>query len=80
MGQCPCQIKRTVNTFQLLWRLAEQAGLRAILLAKIVALQQTEPDLYEQLRDLPYLLRDLEEHYRQRELPEEEIANDSAKE
>jgi hypothetical protein len=80
MGQCPCQIKRTVNTFLLLWRLAEQAGLRAILLAKIVALQQTEPDLYEQLRDLPYLLRDLEEHYRQRELPEKEIANDSAKE
>ncbi len=51
MGESPRQIKRTVNSFLLLWRLAANAGLRAILLAKIVALQQSEPGLYELLRD-----------------------------
>lgn len=62
-------MKRTVNVFLLLWRLAEarvgrlQGWIRPIRLAKVVALQHVEPDLYEILRETPRLLRSLEEHF-----------------
>ncbi|MEZ4701535.1 MAG: SUMF1/EgtB/PvdO family nonheme iron enzyme [Rhodothermales bacterium] len=71
MGESPRQVKRTVNTFLLLWKLASRAGLGAVRLAKIVAIQQIEPELYEQLRRMPHLMRDLEAYYRHLEHPED---------
>ena len=68
LGGNPRRVKRTVNVFLLLWRLAEaraerlQGKIRPVRLAKVVALQHIVPDLYEILRETPRLLRDLEDH------------------
>ena len=73
MGGSPRQVKRTVNTFQLLWRLAEkrkeskhpeQQYILPIRLAKVVAIQQLSPPLYERLRETPRYLRELEIYFR----------------
>jgi formylglycine-generating enzyme required for sulfatase activity len=71
LGGNPRQVKRTINVFLLLWGLAQtrsQVGavrpnLHPVRLAKIVAIQQTAPDLFEELKRNPLLLRDLERYY-----------------
>ena len=71
LGDNPRQIKRTVNTFLMLWKLAEkrkaklQERVKPIRLAKVVAIQTVYPDLYNLLlKDEPRYLRELEEYYR----------------
>lgn len=71
LGSNPRQIKRTVNTFFLLWKLAEkrkgklQDRVKPVRLAKVVAIQAVFPDLYNLLlKNEPRYLRELEEHYR----------------
>lgn len=70
LGDNPRQIKRTVNTFLMLWKLAEkrknrlQERIKPIRLAKVVAIQNIFPDLYNLLlKEEPRYLRELEEYY-----------------
>ena len=71
LGNNPRQIKRTVNTFLMLSKLAEKrreklkGQVKPIRLAKVVAIQAVHPDLYNLLlKDEPRYLRELEEYYR----------------
>jgi formylglycine-generating enzyme required for sulfatase activity len=71
LGNNPRQIKRTVNVFFILWKLAQkreeklQGIIKPIRLAKVVAIQAIFPDLYNLLlKDEPRYLRMLEEFYR----------------
>ncbi len=71
LGDNPRQIKRTVNVFLMLWRLAEKRKeklkerVKPLRLAKVVAIQAAYPDLYNLLlKDEPRYLRELEEYYR----------------
>lgn len=70
LGDNPRQIKRTVNTFLMLWKLAEkrkdklQERVKPIRLAKVVAIQNVFPELYNLLKEETRYLRDLEEYYR----------------
>lgn len=71
LGDNPRQIKRTVNTFLMLWKLAEkrrdklQDRVKPIRLAKVVAIQTVYPDLYNLLlKDEPRYLGELEKYYR----------------
>ncbi|MDL1911163.1 formylglycine-generating enzyme family protein [Chloroflexi bacterium CFX6] len=71
LGDNPRQIKRTVNTFLMLSKLAEKrkeklkGQVKPIRLAKVVAIQAAHPDLYNLLlKDEPRYLRELEEYYR----------------
>jgi toxoflavin biosynthesis protein ToxD len=79
LGDNPRQIKRTVNTFLMLWKLAQkrQAKLgdriKPIRLAKVVVIQAIYPELYSLLKETPRYLRDLEEYYRS----ETQIADES---
>ena len=87
MGGSPRQVKRTVNTFQLLWRLAEKRKesnhpdtqhILPVRLAKVVAIQQLSPDLYKRLRETPRYLKNLEEHYRRGVRSEKPPGEDSS--
>ena len=70
LGDNPRQIKRTVNVFLMLWRLAEkrqrklEGRIKPIRLAKVVAIQTIHPELYSLLKETPRYLRELEEYYR----------------
>jgi formylglycine-generating enzyme required for sulfatase activity len=70
LGDNPRQVKRTVNVFLLLWGLAQeraeklQGRVRPVRLAKVVAIQNAYPELYEVLKRTPRLLRELEDFYR----------------
>ena len=71
LGDNPRQIKRTVNTFLMLWNLAEKrkeklkGQVKPIRLSKVVAIQAVYPDLYNLLlKEEPRYLRELEEYYR----------------
>ncbi|MEZ0396285.1 MAG: SUMF1/EgtB/PvdO family nonheme iron enzyme [Anaerolineales bacterium] len=70
LGDNPRQIKRTVNVFLMLWKLAEkrekklQGRIKPIRLAKVVAIQTIYPELYTLLKETPRYLRELEEYYR----------------
>jgi formylglycine-generating enzyme required for sulfatase activity len=71
LGDNPRQIKRTVNTFLMLWKLADKRKeklhdrVKPIRLAKVVAIQTVYPELYTLLlKDEPRYLRELEEYYR----------------
>lgn len=70
LGDNPRQIKRTVNIFLMLWKLAQkreeklQGKVKPIRLAKVVAIQSAYPELYKFLRETPRYLRELEEYYR----------------
>jgi formylglycine-generating enzyme required for sulfatase activity len=71
LGDNPRQIKRTVNTFLMLWNLAEKrkeklkGQVKPIRLAKVVAIQAVHPDFYNLLlKEEPRYLRELEEYYR----------------
>lgn|GEM_PF-609743 len=65
----PRQLKRAVNVFFLLWKLAksrqEKLGptVTPMRLAKIVALQMGYPDLFEWIKRAPHLLKELETFY-----------------
>jgi len=65
----PRRIKRTLNVFLLLWRLAQNRVdladvIKPVRLAKIVVIQQYYPRLFELLVDGPHYLPDLEERFR----------------
>ncbi len=71
LGNNPRQIKRTVNVFLMLWKLAdrrkEKLGnrIKPIRLAKVVTIQTVHPELYNLLlKEDPRYLRELEEYYR----------------
>lgn len=65
----PRQVKRAINVFLLLWKLAEKrknvngVEVSPVRLAKIVAIQSGHPDLYEQFRRDPACVRDLEMYF-----------------
>jgi len=71
LGENPRQVKRTVNTFLLLWGLAEKRQLQEVVkpirLAKVVAIQAVAPRFYELLKKNHALLRDVEAYYQQTE-------------
>ncbi len=62
----PRQIKRAVNVFFLLWQLTRQRrdkigpSVTDLRLAKVVALQMAHPEAFDQIKDSPQLLQDLE--------------------
>jgi formylglycine-generating enzyme required for sulfatase activity len=65
----PRRIKRTLNVFLLLWRLAQNRAdladaIKPVRLAKIVVIQQYYPRLFELLVDGPHYLPDLEQRFR----------------
>jgi len=69
LGDNPRQVKRTVNVFLMLWKLANrrkiQETIKPIRLAKVVAIQTVYPDLFNRLlKEEPRYLRALEEYYR----------------
>jgi len=67
LPQNPRQVKRTINVFLLLWRLADQklrGVIQPVRLAKVVAIQHSEPNLYALLCEVPRFLHDLEVHFR----------------
>ena len=68
LGGSPRQVKRTINVFLLVWRLAQArnlgAGITPVRLAKVVVLQHAVPDLYRVLRANPSFLPLLEEYHR----------------
>jgi len=71
LGDNPRNIKRTVNTFLMLTKLAEKRraklkeSVKPIRLAKVVAIQAAHPDLFNLLlKEEPRYLRELEEYYR----------------
>ncbi|HEY9153065.1 MAG TPA: SUMF1/EgtB/PvdO family nonheme iron enzyme, partial [Anaerolineales bacterium] len=68
LGENPRQVKRTVNTFLMLWGLAEKRKLQEMVqpirLAKVVAIQTVAPRFYELLKRNHALLRDVEAYYR----------------
>jgi len=71
LGDNPRQIKRTVNTFLMLWKLADkrkaklQGRIKPIRLAKVVAIQAVYPELYNLLlKEEPRYLKELEDYFR----------------
>jgi formylglycine-generating enzyme required for sulfatase activity len=84
LGYNPRQIKRTVNTFLMLTKLAKKrekklkGQVKPIRLAKVVAIQAAHPDLFNLLlKEEPRYLRELEEYY-QAESSQERKAEISA--
>lgn len=78
MEASPRQIKRTVNSFLLLWKLAGYSNpdeVKSVRLAKVVAIQQTAQPLYEILRKTPRLLGELEAFYRQKKEMDERVTS-----
>jgi formylglycine-generating enzyme required for sulfatase activity len=78
LGENPRQIKRTVNMFLMLWKLADRRELKEKItptrLAKVVAIQAMYPHLYNRvLKDVPRYLRSLEEYYRAEAGPEKTL-------
>ena len=78
LGENPRQIKRTVNMFLMLWKLADRRELKEKItptrLAKVVAIQAMYPHLYNRvLKDVPRYLRSLEEYYRAEAGPEKAL-------
>ena len=70
LGDNPRNIKRTVNTFLMLSKLAEKrkeklkGQVKPIRLAKVVAIQAVHPDMFNLLlKEEPRYLRELEEYY-----------------
>ncbi|HEY4722297.1 MAG TPA: P-loop NTPase fold protein, partial [Anaerolineae bacterium] len=68
----PRKVKRTINVFRLLHKLAEkriaekEIDIEFVpgLLAKIVVIQSRWRDLYKDLQEYPNLIQDLEQHFR----------------
>jgi formylglycine-generating enzyme required for sulfatase activity len=73
----PRRIKRTLNIFLLLWRLAQnredlQETIKPVRLSKIVIIQQYHPRLFALLTQGPHFLIDLERRFRAGEELQEE--------
>jgi formylglycine-generating enzyme required for sulfatase activity len=83
LGDNPRQIKRAVNSFFMLWNLAEkrqmQKTINSVRLAKVVAILNVAPQIYNLLRHNYSLLRDIELFYRTETLSAEVIDLDSGK-
>jgi len=82
LAENPRQIKRTVNVFFLLWKLAERRKLKEIKpvrLAKIVTIQSVYPDLYNMLKSNPECLGILEGYYLYSARKESSQAQDKTK-
>lgn len=66
----PRRVKRTINTFLFLWKLAPGKGLRDVItpvrLGKVVVIKHSHPKLYAVLEGTPRLLRELEEYFRRK--------------
>jgi len=62
----PRQVKRVINVFLFLWRLADKRKLdvTSVRLSKVIVIQHTHPKLYEVLKEQPGLLAELEEYFR----------------
>jgi len=80
LGDNPRNIKRTVNTFLMVSKLAEKRkaklkeSVKPIRLAKVVAIQAAHPDLFNLLlKEEPRYLRELEEYYRAESPQEKKI-------
>ena len=72
----PRRIKRTLNVFLLLWRLAQNRAdlrdaIKPVRLAKIVIIQQYHPRLFALLAEGPHHLIDLERRFRETSRPQE---------
>lgn len=87
LGDNPRQIKRTVNTFLMLWKLAQkrnerlQGKVKPVRLAKVVAIQTAYPDLYNLLlKDEPRYLRSLEDFFREEAVVDYKNQSGSVKE
>ncbi len=79
----PRRIKRTLNIFLLLWRLAQnREDLRPVIkpvrLAKIVIIQQYHPRLFRLIAEGPHYLIDLEQRFREQERPDMEAQLESS--
>ncbi|MCB0214354.1 MAG: SUMF1/EgtB/PvdO family nonheme iron enzyme, partial [Anaerolineae bacterium] len=66
----PRRIKRTLNIFLLLWRLAQNRAdlaetIKPVRLAKIIIIQQYHPRLFQLIVSAPYYLIDLEKRLRE---------------
>lgn len=64
----PRQIKRAINVFFLLWKLAKireftTKGIHPIRLAKVIVIQHSFPHLYSYVREQTSLIRDLEKYF-----------------
>ncbi|MEA3351746.1 MAG: SUMF1/EgtB/PvdO family nonheme iron enzyme [Chloroflexota bacterium] len=67
LSPSPREVKRVINIFILLWKLAQHKlpqEIQPARLAKLVTIQHRYPKLYELLREMPHLLRDLETYCR----------------
>jgi formylglycine-generating enzyme required for sulfatase activity len=62
----PRQVKRIINVFLFLWRLAKKRELPVTpaRLSKVIVIQHTHPKLYEVLKEQPGLLAELEKYFR----------------
>lgn len=64
----PRKVKRTINTFLFLWKLAPgkklEDAITAVRLAKVVVIKHSHPNLYRLLEGTPRLLKELEEYFR----------------
>jgi len=68
----PRRVKRTLNIFLLLWRLAQNRDdlrdvIKPVRLAKVVIIQQYHPRLFRLIADGPHLLIDLEARFREQQ-------------
>lgn len=64
----PRKVKRSINTFLFLWKLAPgkklEGAITAVRLAKVVVIKHSHSELYRLLEATPRLLRELEEYFR----------------
>jgi len=62
----PRQVKRVINVFLFLWRLADKRDLdvTSVRLSKVIVIQHSHPKLYSVLKEQPGLLAELEEYFR----------------
>ncbi len=62
----PRQVKRVINVFLFLWRLADKRELdvTSVRLSKVIVIQHSHPKLYDVLKEQPGLLAELEEYFR----------------
>lgn len=79
----PRRIKRTLNIFLLLWRLAQNRGdlrpvIKPVRLAKVVIIQQYHPRLFRLIAQGPHYLIDLEQRFREQERSDMEAQLDSS--
>jgi formylglycine-generating enzyme required for sulfatase activity len=80
----PRRIKRTLNIYLLLWRLAQnredlRGAIKPVRLAKMVIIQQYHPRLFRRITEGPHLLIDLECRFREQEAWEAGLMEEGAR-